>query len=411
MKKLIASVNILIIISIISLLILGYYEIKKYNASVKAHKKSLIAQGELTLKALEGAPKYFGSIRSISVVQLAEELAKNENILGIIIFTEDEVIYKTKKIKTLDVKIDLKNSFYETDNEIVINRLLNPEDIIDSKLKNKLSSNFAPLYYATVVLSKDEFNHFVSSSQKDIFIIFISITFVIMLLIFIRIMIKRYDIMSKELARSKQMEEIANFANILAHEIKNPLSSIQGFSNYIYDNLKDEELKDYMDSLLDELDRLKLIVDDFNQFGRPIDISRTNISIKKLIDRSLELVKYDAEKKNLTFELTGDDFEILADQDKMLQVLLNLFINAIRYSKQSSKVEIKLNYKMIKIINQNDNQEIDKEKLFTPFYTTSSKGSGLGLAICKKIMTLHGFDIFVEKTAPFTIVLNFNGRG
>ncbi|MGB9730431.1 MULTISPECIES: ATP-binding protein [Calditerrivibrio] len=410
MKKLITSVNILIVISVILLLILGYYEIKKYNVNVKTHKKSLVAQGELSLKVLEGAPKYFGSIRSISVVQLAEELAKNENILGIIIFTEDEVIYKSTNIKNIDIKIDSKKSFYETDKEIVINRLLNPEDMIDPKLKNKLSSNFAPLYYATVVLSKSEFNHFVSSAQKDIFIIFISIIFVILLLIFIRIMIKRYEIMSMELTRSKQMEEIANFANILAHEIKNPLSSIQGFSNYVYDNIKDEELKDYMDRLLDELDRLKLIVDDFNQFGRPIDIKRSNFSIKKLIDRCVDLVKYDAEKKNLTFEITGEDFEISADQDKILQVLLNLFINAIRYSKQSSKIEIKLNDKMIKIINQNDNKEIDKEKLFTPFYTTSSKGSGLGLAICKKIMTLHGFAIFVDKIDPFVIVLDFNER-
>lgn len=407
MKKLINTVNFLIILSITALLFLGYYEIQKYKLNIKTQKNSLIAQGELTLKALEGAPKYFGSIKSISVVQLAEELSKNENINGILIFTEDELIYKTKNIQNKTVHTEPKEDFFETEDEIFLTKILNPEDAIDTTIKSKLSTNFFPLYYATVLVSKKSLNQFIDSSKKDIYLIFISIIFVITLLILLKLMIKKYDTLSLELAKAKQMEEIANLANILAHEIKNPLSSIKGFSNYIYNKLDNEELMDYMDKLLDEIDRLKQIVDDFNAFGKQFQLERTEFSIKTLIDRAILLLKHDADRKNLKFNIIGEDFKIFADENKILQVLINLIVNAINASLENSDITIELSGKKVKITNQHNNKNIDIEKLFTPFYTTNTKGSGLGLAICKKIMSAHNFSIYVEKIDPFVIVLHF----
>ncbi len=408
MKKLINTVNFLIILSILALLFLGYYEIQKYKLNIKTQKNSLIAQGELTLKALEGAPKYFGSIKSISVIQLAEELSKNENINGILIFTEDELIYKTKNIQNKTANTEPKEGLSETEDEIFLTKILNPEDAIDTTIKSKLSTNFFPLYYVTVLVSKKSLNQFIDSSKKDIYLIFISIIFVIALLILLKLMIKKYDTLSLELAKAKQMEEIANLANILAHEIKNPLSSIKGFSNYIYNKLDNEELMDYMDKLLDEIDRLKQIVDDFNAFGKQFQLERTEFSIKTLIDRAILLLKHDADRKNLKFNIIGDDFTIFADENKILQVLINLIVNAINASLENSNITIDLSGKTMKIINQHNNKNIDIEKLFTPFYTTNTKGSGLGLAICKKIMSAHNFGIYVERIDPFVIVLDFD---
>lgn len=408
MKKLIATVNFLIILSIIALLFLGYYEIQKYNLNIKTQTNSLIAQGKLTLKALEGAPKYFGSIKSISVIQLAEELSKNENINGILIFTEEESIYKTKSIQNKTINLEPKEGIYETKEEIFLTKILNPEDALDPNIKTKLSTNFFPLYYATVILSKSNLNSFINSSQKDIYIIFVSIIFVIILLIILKFMIKRYETLSMELVKAKQIEEIANLANILAHEIKNPLSSIKGFSNYIYNKLDNEELMDYMDKLLDEIDRLKQIVDDFNAFGKQFQLEKSEFYIKTIIDRAIVLLKHDADRKNLRFTIVGEDFNIVADENKILQVFINLIVNAINASIENSDITIELSNKKVKIANQHNNKNIDIEKLFTPFYTTNTKGSGLGLAICKKIMSAHNFDIYVEKVNPFVIVLDFN---
>jgi two-component system sensor histidine kinase HydH len=387
---------------------LGYYEIKKYNLNIKTHKNNLIAQGELALKALEGAPKYFGSIRSISVIQLAEELSKNENIKGIIIFTDDEILYKTKDLSNINSHPDPKTKMKESQDIITITKLLNPEDEVKPDLKNRLSANFFPIYYATVIISKKELNRFIDSSKKDIFLIFTTIIFVNILLIFMRYMIKKYQKLSIELAKAKQAEEIANLANILAHEIKNPLSSIKGFATYIYDKLEDEEIIDYIDKLLDEIDRLRKIVDDFNLFGKEIYLEKTQLSIKKLIEKTVSLLKYDANRKNVKILINGDNFDIFGDEHKILQVLINIILNAINASPENAEIQIDLLQKQIKVINQHNNKSINKEKLFTPFYTTNVTGSGLGLAICRKIMLAHHFDIYVEKTYPFVIVLDFD---
>ncbi|MCX8083852.1 MAG: ATP-binding protein [Calditerrivibrio sp.] len=407
MKKLIKTVNFFIIISVFFIVVLSYYEISSFTALKSYQKRNLMIIGELTLKALEGAPKYFGSVQSISLLQLAEELSKNQDIKEIIIFSENgEVLYRSDKASKYIPSKDLKPQ--EDGNTIILTRVLNPEDALGENLKGKLSTNFYPLYFATVIISKERFNRFISETKKDLYIIFTLLVVLLLLLIFIRSFIFKYEKLSDAYMRVKHTEEIANLSNMLAHEIKNPLSSIKGLSQHIYDRLEDDELADCMDRILDEINRLNGIVEEFNFFGKEMSLNKDTVSIRDIFNKALVLLRFDYEKKELNISMNHGDISVVADYNKLLQVIMNLLINAIYASPIKGSIEIVFEKNRVSIINDHNNDSLDPNRLFRPFYTTSSKGTGLGLAICKKIMDAHGFSIFVRNIKPFVIVLDFD---
>jgi len=106
--------------------------------------------------------------------------------------------------------------------------------------------------------------------------------FIIMLNIF-----KKYQMVMTSLNRYEQDAQLGRLAHMLAHEIKNPLSSIKGFSEYLYDKIKDEDLANYLDKILDEIDRLNRIVNDFLAYGRELPLDKNRFFIKQLIEKTL----------------------------------------------------------------------------------------------------------------------------
>jgi len=213
------------------------------------------------------------------------------------------------------------------------------------------------------------------------------------------------------LNRYEQDAQLGRLAHMLAHEIKNPLSSIKGFSEYLYDKIKDEDLANYLDKILDEIDRLNRIVNDFLAYGRELPLDKNRFFIKQLIEKNITLLKHDIENKQLDVEIKGEDFDIYADEDKITQVLLNLLLNAIQASPEEGRIVVELYNKTVTIKNDvKKHSSVDKEKLFTPFYTTKSKGSGLGLAISKKILDAHGYTIKVDNTDPFIVKIDFGTK-
>ncbi len=229
----------------------------------------------------------------------------------------------------------------------------------------------------------------------------------------------------KEIARNQRLASVGRLAAGVAHEIRNPLSSIKGFATYFKERYQEKgDDQQIANVMIQEVDRLNRVVGQLLDFARPIKISKKKVSITSLIENSLKLVEKQAVEKNIKIEtrfLSQTD-TILTDPDRVNQVLLNLYLNAIDAMETGGQLSV-----VVSNLKQNNGIEIrvtdngigiPKEELghiFDPYFTTKASGTGLGLAIVYNILEAHGGKVNVESTAgqgsSFTILLPSAKKG
>ncbi|MBR5304708.1 MAG: HAMP domain-containing histidine kinase [Candidatus Gastranaerophilales bacterium] len=194
------------------------------------------------------------------------------------------------------------------------------------------------------------------------------------------------------------------FISTLSHEIRTPLTSIKGFSQTMLNSwevLDDEKKKEFLEIILNQSKRLINLVENVLNVAR-IDSNSsslilTKVEINKLIQNCANMLKISNPEYKFNFELTKNELNCLIDSDKTQQILINILDNAIKYSINSKKIEIKtsnkLDFNVISIKNYGNYIEDDYlNKIFEKFYRIDSyiksqaQGSGLGLYIAKSLV-------------------------
>ena len=223
----------------------------------------------------------------------------------------------------------------------------------------------------------------------------------------------------KEVARSQRLASVGRLAAGVAHEIRNPLSSIKGFATYFKERYHDIPEDQHISSLMiQEVDRLNRVITQLLEFARPVSITPQQISLKNLMQDSLKLIEQQARAKNITVRdnhsAPFDSFQ--TDPDRMNQVLLNLYLNAIEAMDKKGVLTVSVlgheGSESIEITVTDTGRGIKAEdvaNIFDPYFTTKSAGTGLGLAISHNIIEAMGGDIKVNsevnKGTTFTIML------
>jgi two-component system sensor histidine kinase HydH len=210
----------------------------------------------------------------------------------------------------------------------------------------------------------------------------------------------------KEIARSQRLASVGRLAAGVSHEIRNPLSSIKGFATYFKERYYDVPENQQISSLMiQEVDRLNRVVGQLHEFARPIDVSKKSIQIKAFLKDSLKLIERQASEANISIKTDFDSEidEILIDPDRINQVLLNLYLNAIDSMNNGGSLTVVLaknsrkNGIEIKMADTGTGiSEGDLSHIFDPYFTTKASGTGLGLAIVHNIMEAHGGEIAIE---------------
>ncbi|MDR2870045.1 MAG: hypothetical protein LBV04_06325 [Deferribacteraceae bacterium] len=242
---------------------------------------------------------------------------------------------------------------------------------------------------------------------------FIALLIEIVLLLFykrLRKVIRDYADSQKSLQIAQQEAATGRLASILAHEIKNPLSSIKGLVSFAAKKTDNEQIADNLNRSIGEVDRLTAILNGFLSFGKPVELERTEFSLREMCEKAASLLYHDSTKANKLVELTDGDIKLNADYNQLLQVLMNLILNALDASPANGTVKIAIDSSARELCIINDvasGVAVDAERIFEPFYTTKTHGSGLGLAIARKIIEIHGYKIDLPQTAPFTIRIRF----
>jgi len=211
--------------------------------------------------------------------------------------------------------------------------------------------------------------------------------------------------LEEEVARSRRLASLGSLAAGVAHEIRNPLSSIKGFATWFRERYRDNpEDRETADVMIHEVDRLNRVITQLLEFARPLTMNRVPTPLPTLIRHALKMVDGEAQAKRIRVEtdLSVEVGEILLDADRMTQVLLNLFQNAIGAMEEEGLLRISLDRhdeKGVRLTVADTGIGISKEELlrvFDPYFTTRPSGTGLGLAIVHKIVEAHGGEVRLE---------------
>jgi two-component system sensor histidine kinase HydH len=210
----------------------------------------------------------------------------------------------------------------------------------------------------------------------------------------------------KEIARSQRLASVGRLAAGVSHEIRNPLSSLKGFATYFKERYHDvPENQQISNLMIQEVDRLNRVVGELHEFARPITVSKKPILIKAFLESSLKMVERQAAESNITIKTDFDieSKEVLIDPDRINQVLLNLYLNAIDSMDGGGCLTVALSESVkkngveIEITDTGTGiSDNDLGHIFDPYFTTKPSGTGLGLAIVHNIMEAHGGDIHIK---------------
>ena len=213
--------------------------------------------------------------------------------------------------------------------------------------------------------------------------------------------------LKKEIAQSQRLASLGSLAAGVAHEIRNPLSSIKGFATYFKERYRDNpDDSQTADIMVQEVDRLNRVIGQLLDYARPMTMNRRETAIQTVIQHALRMIESQAREKGVVIqtELQADVAAVLIDPDRIKQVFLNLYLNAIGAMEGGGILSVALlsmTDRRIRIEVRDTGVGIDPkdlDRIFDPYFTTKSSGTGLGLAIVQKIIEAHRGKIQVAST-------------
>jgi two-component system sensor histidine kinase HydH len=217
--------------------------------------------------------------------------------------------------------------------------------------------------------------------------------------------------LQKKVRRSQRLAAIGELAAGIAHEVRNPLSSIRGFAQFLAHVLKDQpEEREYAEIMVKEVDRINNVVTNLLSFARPATPVLAPTDIAKLISHTVRLVEKDARVRGVAIRVSVSAGleSVNVDDSQITQVMLNLILNALQAAESAGTIQVTARMEgssSLLLAVEDDGAGIapdQTEKIFNPFYTTREKGTGLGLAIVHMIVESHHGEIRVVSPVPDT---------
>ncbi len=243
------------------------------------------------------------------------------------------------------------------------------------------------------------------------------------------------DKLKRSNERLQQIDRMKDdFLSTVTHEIRTPLTSIRALSEIVYDypELNNDERQHFLGTVIKETERLSRLINqvlDLERYDSGLyELHYEKFSPRELINEAFVSLNQLARERMVSIKFNLQDYlpEMTADRDRLMQVLVNLLSNAIKFTESKKGVVVLDNFHengMVYFRITDNGQGIDprfQELIFDKFYqaqdqtTRKPKGSGLGLAICRRIVELHGGQIWVSSKvgdgSTFTFKIPVNQR-
>ena len=362
-------------------------------------------------------------------------------------------------IISLNKEFGLEIEIFDNENNSLFKSGTPPEITEDNKIEIKLSKRKLGTLYFSSLKQKEFLRTFLKSYSDEQ----IRLGYKIYLTndIHLKFAEKSYNELNdknKELVKAnkalKELDKIkTNFLAMISHELKTPLTSIIGYTEFLQLEDFDEETEETLDRILNNAlelyDLIKQILEITKIKEGALRVNKTLVNVNKLIEEISDGVDYQLNNKNITLEkeISINQPEIMIDEEKIFQTIRNLLTNAIKFSKKGEKIILKAE-EITKIVESDDPESenftffgaeedyflkisiIDngigiskenQEKLFNSFYqvdgtqTREHGGTGLGLSIVKNFITAHkgsyGVESELNKGSTFWVELPYDNNG
>ncbi|MDP8208675.1 MAG: ATP-binding protein [Candidatus Electryonea clarkiae] len=214
--------------------------------------------------------------------------------------------------------------------------------------------------------------------------------------------------MQKRLQQKENLASLGEMAAQVAHELRNPLAGVQGFTQFLEEDLEeDHPASKTAKKIIQGVQEIDQIAGKLLEFTAPVKPEFSQIDIVNLLQDEVELtnaeISNSSKQIDLNLNVPVENVPVTCDMQLIKQAVLNLLKNSMNACEDTGKIEVGLIWNLLKnrvrIIVKDNGMGIeakDIDNIFNPFFTTRSRGTGLGLSMVKKIMDVHHGEVKVD---------------
>jgi len=353
---------------------------------------------------------YFGhekrqEIRARIGLQLLINSLENQNVIQSVSFMNDQLViiadYEPSRIDTIEEKLEYLES---------LNKGVSFYDKKDDKQEFIHPIHLTPdtrgvfrIAFRMTGLQQIYSNTSKITIINSIIIMLIATIAAMLMLIFHKRNISKMDVMESQIRENEKLMSLANLAAGVAHEVRNPLNSISITIQRLqieFTPKKETDQGEYMSltkTMKNEVDRINMIISEFLGFAKPFSPKNVYFSLDDFVEENINFFSGEAKKRHIQIQkqiLTSQKL-FLGDKEKLTQVLLNLFFNALEATSENGIITIisEITKDQAWQLKVQDNGEGISDhnfnRIFDIYFTTKKTGTGMGLYISRKIVQAH----------------------
>ncbi|ADD69503.1 integral membrane sensor signal transduction histidine kinase [Denitrovibrio acetiphilus DSM 12809] len=399
---------IAVILNLVIIIMQGFSSVK----TIENSKKGLMLVGQTAISSFEGGRRARLLLDTESTTRFRsfiDNIGANTGVLSLYLFDQSgRVLFNTRDVTPPKINPAIHpDGTVETPDGLFMYHTLPPaRSMMGNMMGHGHNRRFSEktdskVLTAGVMLNLSGHKSIIRAQITFMFGMIALEALLIAIYIYTARMLKLNNEQSRRLEASEREAELGKMSRLMAHELKNPLSTVKGLMEFSAKKAEGD-LKDISESCVEELGRLDKIINDYLSYGKDMTLIIGRADIRDITDSAARLLQIDARQKGIDICITGNA-EISADIEKMRQIVFNLLLNAVQGAPEDSEINIEINDKKLTIANDIKDDNFDRESLGKPFYTTKSIGTGLGLAIVKRIVQLHGFRCEIKTNQKFVV--------